>query len=447
MTEKMSILVVDDERIVRESFLHWFRKYGCKTEAAASGLEALEKLDRYPFDLLFVDIKMPGMDGLELLERVKQQYPEAIVIIITAYGSIDTAVKAMKMGASDYLLKPFQPDQLSLVLEKVANQKRLVSEVQYMKGRLEEITRFDNIIGQSRPMQEVFDLIPQVAQSDASVLLVGETGTGKELVAKAIHAKSKRSALPFIAINCGAIPDSLLESELFGHQKGAFTGADHPRKGLFVVVSGGTLFLDEIGEVSPKMQVDLLRVLEEKKIMKIGDRVPIAVDFRLISATRRDLEQEVSRGAFREDLFYRVHVITITIPPLRERKDDIPLLAEHFLRKYSRQTAKQVDRIDSEAMRTLKSYDWPGNVRELENAIERAVVLSKSRLLRAPDFSFLSAGPVAELKPRSLRELEKAHVLRILEECDWNVTQASKTLDIHRATLHKMMKRLGLRKP
>lgn len=447
MTEKMSILVVDDERIVRESFLHWFRKYGCKTEAAASGLEALEKLERYPFDLLFVDIKMPGMDGLELLERVKQQYPDAIVIIITAYGSIDTAVKAMKMGASDYLLKPFQPDQLSLVLEKVANQKRLVSEVQYMKGRLEEITRFDNIIGQSRPMQAVFDLIPQVAQSDASVLLVGETGTGKELVAKAIHAKSKRSSLPFIAINCGAIPDSLLESELFGHQKGAFTGADHPRKGFFEVVSGGTLFLDEIGEVSPKMQVDLLRVLEEKKIMKIGDRVPIPVDFRLLSATRKDLEKEVSRGTFREDLFYRVHVITITIPPLRERKDDIPLLAEHFLRKYSRQTAKQVDRIDSEAMRSLKSYDWPGNVRELENAIERAVVLSKSRLLRAPDFSFLSAGPVAEFKPRSLRELEKDHVLRILEECDWNVTQASKTLDIHRATLHKMMKRLGLKRP
>lgn len=447
MTGKMSILVVDDERIVRESFLHWFKKYGCKTEAAASGLEALEKLERYPFDLLFVDIKMPGMDGLELLEKVKQQYPDAIVIIITAYGSIDTAVKAMKMGASDYLLKPFQPDQLSLVLEKVANQKRLVSEVQYMKGRLEEITRFDNIIGQSRPMQEVFDLIPQVAQSDASVLLVGETGTGKELVAKAIHAKSKRSSLPFIAINCGAIPDSLLESELFGHQKGAFTGADHPRKGFFEVVSGGTLFLDEIGEVSPKMQVDLLRVLEEKKIMKIGDRVPISVDFRLLSATRKDLEKEVSRGTFREDLFYRVHVITITIPPLRERKDDIPLLAEHFLRKYSRQTAKQVDRIDSEALRILKAYDWPGNVRELENAIERAVVLSKSRLLRAPDFSFLSAGPAAEYKPRSLRELEKDHVLRILEECDWNVTQASRTLDIHRATLHKMMTRLGLKRP
>jgi DNA-binding NtrC family response regulator len=447
MTEKTSILVVDDERIVRESFLHWFKKYGYKVAAAASGMEALEQLERYPFDLLFVDIKMPGMDGLELLGRVKAQYPEAVVIIITAYGSIDTAVKAMKMGAADYLLKPFQPDQLSLVLEKVANQRRLVSEVQYMKGRLEEITRFDNIIGQSRAMQEVFDLIPQVAQSEASVLIMGETGTGKELVAKAIHAKSKRSSRPFIAINCGAIPDSLLESELFGHQKGAFTGADHPRKGFFEVVSGGTLFLDEIGEVSPKMQVDLLRVLEEKKIVKIGDRVPIPVDFRLISATRRDLEKDVNQGAFREDLFYRVHVITISVPRLRERKEDIPLLAEHFLRKYSHQTTKQVDRMDPEAMQMLKAYDWPGNVRELENAVERAVVLAKSRLLRAADFSFLRSAPAPEFKPRSLREMEKDYVLQVLAECDWNVTQASKTLDIHRATLHKMVKRLGLRRP
>ncbi len=447
MTEKMSILIVDDEKIVRESFLHWFKKYGCKTEAAASGPEALEKLERYPFDLLFVDIKMPGMDGIELLGKVKQQYPDSIVIIITAYGSIDTAVKAMKMGAADYLLKPFQPDQLSLVLEKVANQKRMVSEVQYMKGRLEEITRFDNIIGESRAMQEVFDLIPQVAQSEASVLLVGETGTGKELVAKAIHAKSNRSSRPFIAINCGAVPDSLLESELFGHQKGAFTGADRPRKGFFEVVSGGTLFLDEIGEVSPKMQVDLLRVLEEKKITKLGDRNPISVDFRLISATRKDLGREVAKGSFREDLFYRIHVITIGIPPLRERKEDIPLLAQHFLGKYSHQTAKQVDRIDQEAMQILKAYDWPGNVRELENAVERGVVLSKSRLLQARDFSFLRSAPLPEFKPRSLREKEREYVLLVLEECDWNITQASKILDIHRSTLHKMMNRLGLRRP
>ena len=238
MDEKMSIMIVDDELIVRESFLHWFEKLGHKVESAASGIEALEKLEKLPFDLLFVDIKMPGMDGIELLGKVKEEYPDTIVVIITAYGSIDTAVNAMKMGAADYLLKPFKPDQLSLVMEKVTHQKRLVSEYKYMKGRLDQVTRFDNIIGQSSVMQAVFDLIPEVAQSDSSVLILGETGTGKELVAKAIHAKSKRAHNPFIAINCGAMPDTLLESELFGYQKGAFTGATHPSKGFLEVVSG-----------------------------------------------------------------------------------------------------------------------------------------------------------------------------------------------------------------
>lgn len=288
MDEKMSIMIVDDEVIIRESFLHWFEKYGHRVEAAASGFEALEKLEKFPFEILFVDIKMPGMNGIELLGKVKEEYPDTTVIIITAYGSIETAVEAMKIGAADYLVKPFKPEQLSLVMEKVAYQRKLVSEYQYVKGRLDEITRFDNIIGQSPAMQDLFDLIPEVAQSDSSLLIMGETGTGKELVAKAIHAKSKRSRLPFIAINCGAIPDTLLESELFGHQRGAFTGATHPRKGFLEVVSGGTLFLDEIGEISSKMQIDLLRVLEEKKIIRIGDREPIDVNFRLISATRRD---------------------------------------------------------------------------------------------------------------------------------------------------------------
>ncbi|MGD2124527.1 MAG: sigma-54 dependent transcriptional regulator [Desulfobacteraceae bacterium] len=447
MDQKMSIMVVDDERIVRQSFLHWFQKYGHKVETAASGFQALEKLEKVPFDLLFIDIKMPGMNGIELLGKVKEEYPDTIVIIITAYGSIETAVEAMKMGAVDYLLKPFKPDQLSLVLEKVATQKRLAFEYQYMKGRLEEVTRFDNIIGQSRPMQEVFDLIPEVAQSDSSILIVGETGTGKELVAKAIHAKSKRSHLPFIAINCGALPDTLLESELFGHQKGAFTGADHPRKGFFEVVSGGTLFLDEIGEISRKMQVDLLRVLEEKKIIKLGDRLPVDVDFRLISATRKDLEQEVSKGTFREDLFYRINVITIPVPPLRKRKEDISLLVQHFLQKYSHQTTKRVDHVSRDAMRLLEEYDWPGNVRELENAVERAVVLSKSRTLRLGDFSFLRPSSMPSLKPRSLREMEKDYIHQILVDCDWNVTKASKILDINRVSLHKMIKRHNLTRP
>ena len=299
----MSIMVVDDEEIVRTSLYYWFKKYGHVVEEASSALEALEKLEKYPFQLLFVDIKMPGMDGLELLQKVKQEYPDTIVIIITAYGSIESAVKAMRIGAHDYLLKPFKPDQLSLVMERISVQKRIVSEYNYMKGRLEKITRFENIIGQSPAIEKVFNIIPEVAQSDASILLVGETGTGKELVAKAIHAKSRRSHLPFVAINCGGIPDSLLESELFGHQKGAYTGATHARKGFLEVVFGGTLFLDEIGEVSPKMQVDLLRVLEDKKITRIGSREPVDVDFRLISATRRNLEERVAEGTFREDFF------------------------------------------------------------------------------------------------------------------------------------------------
>ncbi len=447
MNEKMSIMIVDDEMIVRESLFHWFEKAGHVVETASSGFEALEKLERFPFELLFVDIKMPGMDGIELLEKVKAEYPDTIVIIITAYGSIESAIKAMKTGASDYLLKPFKPDQLSLVMEKIAHQRKLQSEYNYLKGHLEKITRFDNIIGQSHVMDEIFNLIPEVAKSDSSILLVGETGTGKELVAKAIHAKSKRSHRPFIAINCGAIPDSLLESELFGHQKGAFTGAIHGRKGFLEVVSEGTLFLDEIGEISPKMQIDLLRVLEEKKIIRLGSREPIEVDFRLISATRRDLEKEITTGTFREDFFYRINVINIHIPPLRKKKEDIPLLVHHFLEKYSHETTKRVDHVKEDAMQLLQDYDWPGNVRELENAIERAVVLSKSRTLGSDNFSFLRPSPVPILKAQTLREMEKNHIQQILGDCAWNVTRASKILDINRVTLHKMIKRYSLKRP
>jgi two-component system response regulator HydG len=444
MDEKMSIMVVDDEEIVRESLFHWFKKYGHAVETASSGFEALDKLEKHPFQLLFVDIKMPGMDGIELLEKVKTEYPDTIVIIITAYGSIESAVKAMRIGASDYLLKPFKPDQLSLVMERASHQKRLLFEHDYLKGRLEKITRFDNIIGQSPAMEHIFTLIPEVAQSDSSILLLGETGTGKELVAKAIHAKSRRAHLPFIAINCGALPDTLLESELFGHQKGVFTGATHARKGFLEVVSGGTLFLDEIGEISPKMQIDLLRVLEEKKITSIGSREPVDVDFRLISATSQDLGKRITDGSFREDFFYRINVIMIDIPPLKKRKEDIPLLIHHFLEKYGHETTKQVDRVTRDATELLKRYDWPGNVRELENAVERAVVLSQSRTLGIKDFAFLRSSPAPLSRPLSLQEVEKQHIQQILEEYNWNVTQASKALEINRVTLHKKIKRLNL---
>jgi DNA-binding NtrC family response regulator len=444
MDEKMSIMVVDDEEIVRESLCQWFKKSGHVVETASSGFEALDKLEKHLFQLLFVDIKMPEMDGIELLEKVKTEYPDSMVVIITAYGSIESAVKAMRIGASDYLLKPFKPDQLSLVMERISHQKKLLFEHDYLKGRLEKITQFDNIIGQSPAMEDIFRLIPDVAQSDSSILLTGETGTGKELVAKAIHAKSRRAHLPFIAINCGALPDTLLETELFGHQKGVFTGATHARKGFLEVVSGGTLFLDEIGEISPKMQIDLLRVLEEKKITSIGSREPIDVDFRLISATSQDLGKAITDGLFREDFFYRINVIMIDIPPLKKRKEDIPLLIQHFLEKYGHETTKHVDRVTRDAMELLKRYDWPGNVRELENAVERAVVLSQSRTLGIKDFAFLRSSLAPLSRPLSLKEVEKQHIQQILEDYNWNVTQASKALEINRVTLHKKIKRFDL---
>ncbi len=444
MGEKLHIMIVDDERIVRESFRHWFEKIGHRVDAAASGPDALKKLEETPFDLLFVDIKMPGMNGIDLLQRVKTDYPDTTVVIITAYGSIETAVTAMKLGASDYLLKPFKPDSLTLVMEKINQQRKLTSEYRYLKDRLDHITRFDNIIGTSAPMEKIFDMIPEVAESDTSVLLTGESGTGKELVAKAIHAKSRRAKRPFIAINCGAVPDSLLESELFGHKKGAFTGAVHDRKGFLEMVSGGTLFLDEVGEISPKMQIDLLRVLEEKKITRVGDSLSVEVDFRLISATRRDLPREVSEKRFREDFYYRINVIRIHLPPLRERKADIPLLVDHFLEKYSRETVKHVDRVSADALRRLREYSWPGNVRELENVIERAVVLSRSRTLGIDSFPFLERGAAPEPSGRTLQEVELAHIGRMLEENEWNISRTAGVLGINRVTLHKKIKRYGL---
>ncbi len=446
MDSKMRLMIVDDEQIVREALLIWFDKYGHEVDTAASGPEALEKLEQKPYQLLFVDIKMPGMDGLELLERVKDLYPDTMVVIITAYGSIESAVKAMRAGASDYLLKPFKPDQLSLVMERVLRQQKMASDYQYLKGHLEQITRFDNIIGESGPMQQLYALIPEVAQSDSSVLITGETGTGKELVAKAIHAKSQRAQSPFIAINCGAFPDALMESELFGYKKGAFTGANHSRKGFLEVVCGGTLFLDEIGDTSAKMQVDLLRALAEKKIYSVGSNTPVDVDFRLISATRQNLENRIAAGAFRADFYYRINVIRVHLPPLRDRKSDISALADHFMEKYSHETTKHVDRITPGAVALLKSYDWPGNVRELENAIERAVVLSKSRTLAQDDFSFLNPVPASPSAARTLKSVQKDHILKVLNEQDWQITRSAQILGINRVTLHKIIKRDNLKK-
>jgi two-component system response regulator HydG len=341
-------------------------------------------------------------------------------------------------------MKPFRPDQLSLVMEKVRQQKKRASEYDYVKGRLEKMTRFDNIIGQSLAMQEIFALIPEVAQSDASVLLTGETGTGKELVARAIHAQSPRANLPFIAINCGAMPESLLESELFGHEKGAFTHAARSRRGFLEIVSGGTLFFDEVGEISKKMQMDLLRALEEKLIYRVGSRTAVPVDFRLVSATSQPLDKIRSEGSFREDFYYRIGVIEIQIPPLRDRREDVPLLVEHFLRKYGQETTKKVERVTPRAVERLMQYVWPGNVRELQNAIERAVVLSRGNTLDVGDFAFLT--PSALNLPQetgTLKEREKAYVYQVLCDNDWNITRSAAILGINRVTLHKKIKRYG----
>lgn len=445
MTNKISILVVDDELIIRESLHGWLRKSGYKVDTAEGGSAALAMLEKIPYDLLFLDIMMPVMSGIEVLEVVKEDYPHTLVVMITAYGSVETAVQAMQMGAVDYLMKPFDPDQLSLLTEKIIQQKKILDENIFLREQMAEAVRFENLVGGSEAMQALFIMIQDVAESDSPVLITGETGTGKELVAKAIHAKSVRYNGPFIPINCGGFPEHLLESELFGHERGAFTGAHRAKKGRLDLAHHGTLFLDEVGTVPLKMQVDFLRVLETKEFHRVGGTTEIEVDFRTISATNRDLQQAIEKGEFRQDFFYRLNVISLHIPPLRERRDDIPLLAEHFLDRYSRETNKDIDTINKEAMGLLRQYDWPGNVRELENAIERAVVICKKRRLGPEEFSFLAPHLSAAAETYSLEKTQVAHVLKILKEFDWNITKAAQALEINRVTLHKKIKKYDLR--
>ncbi|MGW8220936.1 MAG: sigma-54-dependent transcriptional regulator [Syntrophobacteria bacterium] len=445
MVGKVRILVVDDELVIRESLHGWLKKSGYQVDTAEGGSAALAMLEKTSYDLLFLDIMMPVMSGIEVLEVVKEDYPQTLVVMITAYGSVETAVQAMKRGANDYLMKPFDPDQLSLLTEKLMQQKRIMDENIFLREQMAEAIRFENLVGRSEAMQELFTLIQDVAESDSPVLITGETGTGKELVAKAIHAKSARCNGPFIAVNCGAFPENLLESELFGHERGAFTGAHRAKKGRLDLAHHGTLFLDEVGTVPLKMQVDLLRVLESKEFHRLGGTAEIEVDFRTIAATNRDLQQAIEKGEFRQDFFYRLNVISLHIPPLRERRDDIPLLAEHFLDRYSRETNKDIDTINKDAMTILRQYDWPGNVRELENAIERAVVIGKKRRLDPETFSFLAPHLSAAAETYSLEKTQVAHLFKVLKEFDWNITKAAQALEINRVTLHKKIKKYDLR--
>ena len=442
----VSILVVDDEFSVRDSLYNWFKTEGYRVDTAENGMEALKKLQEGPWDIALVDIKMPGMDGMELQRLIKKIDNSIVVIIITAYGTVDTAVDAMKEGAFDYLSKPVDPDKLSILIRNALNQKRLMAENIQLKQKVEELSLQDEVVGESPQIKKIMEMIDTVAKTDATVMIRGESGTGKELVAQAIHGKSNRRYFPIISINCGAFPESLLESELFGHEKGAFTGAQYKRKGKLEMANGGTLFFDEIGNIAMKMQMDLLRVIETKQFTPLGSNKFVNVDFRIIAATNSDLEKKVAEKDFREDLYYRLNVFSIQIPPLRERTADIPLIARYFLEKYARSMSKDVTDISPEAMKMLVQYNWPGNIRELRNTIERALVVVGEKDRIEPDdlnLLFLSkTNPPGD----SLEEIEKAHVQRILEQSDWNISRSAEILKIDRVTLYNKIKKYGLQR-
>ena len=469
--EDVSILVVDDERAIRESLTNWFEEDGFQVEGAADGKQALARLDERTFDIVLLDIKLPGMDGMELLRRIRAVSPDILVIMITAFASVETAVQALKDGAYDYVTKPFDPDDLNRLVRRAIQQRALATENRRLRESVEELIRVDDIVGESDGIRKVIDLIATVSRTDATVLIRGETGTGKELVARAIHANSKRRYFPIITMNCGAVPDDLLESELFGHERGAFTGASHRRKGKIELANGGTLFLDEVGNVSPRMQMELLRVLETKRFMRLGGSREVEVDFRLISATNRDLERAVREGRFREDLYYRLNVFGIDIPPLRERRGDIDPLARHFVDSFSRAMARPATRLAAESVRLLERYHWPGNVRELRNVIERAMVVCRGDQIdpehlrfqfpdldgrgpsRVQDGSADSDppppdGPTSraplEAEDDTLAAMEKAHIARVLKECEGNVAKASRSLGIDRVTLYAKIKKYDI---
>ncbi|MEW6665813.1 MAG: sigma-54 dependent transcriptional regulator [Thermodesulfobacteriota bacterium] len=444
---RAKILIVDDELIVRESLGGWLERDGHAVDKAASGEEALSRCRDVRYDILLVDIKMEGMSGLEVLKRVRESDPDVATVMITAYGSVPSAIEAMKNGAYDYLLKPFEPDELGLLIEKILRQQAQLRETQFLREQYRERTRFESMIGQSRGLQRVFDLIEEIAPTDSTVLIRGETGTGKGLAAKAIHTKSRRCQGPFVLVNCGAFPEHLLESELFGYQKGAFTDAKTTKKGRIELAHGGTLFLDEIGEICMRMQIDLLRVLEDHVFYRVGGTQPIDADFRVIAATNKDLGKAIKVGAFREDLYYRLNVISFTMPPLREHKEDIPILAEHFLRRFARETNKPIDKISREALDELMLHDWPGNVRELENAIERAVVVGKGRQILPQDLPIMRPEYLTLPASRRLKDVERAHLLSVLGENRWNLARTAEVLGIDRSTLYNKMKRYEIRKP
>lgn len=446
--ENIKILIVDDEEIVRESLAEWFAEDGYTVDTAKDAVEALNKMTKARWDIYFLDIKMPGMDGMELHRRIRDIDREAIVIMITAYASVDTAVQALKEGAFDYITKPFDPDSLSRLVRNAAKQRKLAIENIELKGSLESLTAPPEIIGVSKHIQEIKESIRTVAAANTTVMIRGESGTGKELVAQAIHAQSQRRFSPLVIVNCGALSETLLESELFGHEKGAFTGALYRRKGKLEIANGGTLFLDEVGTIGAKTQVDLLRAIETREFTRLGGNETIKSDFRVICATNTNLEEAVKEGRFREDLYYRLQVYVIHLKPLRERPEDIPELVQYFINQYKIKMNKPIEGIDADALSMLMQYSWKGNVRELENAVERALVVTQNRVLLKKDFLLNHAQELPSYSAGiSLAEVEKNHIVNVLEQNHWNISISAKLLGIDRVTIYKKLKKYGIKRP
>ena len=447
--------MADDEEIMRDVLSTLLSSESYKVDLAKTGAQALDMIREKDYGVVVLDLMMPDVDGLEVLEELKKTEDGPIAVVLTAFASIDKAVRATKLGAFDFITKPFKNDELLLAVKNAMEHRLLVEENRRLKKSLRERYNFQNIVGKSASMQQVFDLISQVAPRRSTVLIQGESGTGKELVAKAIHASSGRAEAPFVAINCGNIPSDLLESELFGHVRGAYTGATSAKKGLFEVAAGGTLFLDEVATISLEIQGKLLRVIQEREFRRLGGLENIKVDVRIIAATNVDLHNAVRQGTFRDDLYYRLNVIVVKIPPLRERPEDVPLLSEHFMRKYGEENQKEGHAIDPAAMKVLMDYDWPGNVRELENVIERAVVLSPGNFISADLFPKNITVPLPETPGRfaqdniSLKEkvgnFEKAIILAALEKTEWNQKKAAQLLSVNATTLSEKLKRLKIK--
>ncbi|MEK7408104.1 MAG: sigma-54 dependent transcriptional regulator [Acidobacteriota bacterium] len=441
--EKSSILIVDDEPVVRDSLVHWFTEEGHQVDAAASAADALARLSAHETDLVIADIRMPGIDGLELLERIRADQDPPAVIMMTAYASVDSAVRALKHGAFDYVTKPFDPDDLSVVARNALEQHRLKRENRLLRQQLAESSA--ELVGQSQAIERVREQIETVAGVDCGVLIVGESGTGKEMVVRAIHRLSPRRDQPMVVVHCGALGEAVIESELFGHEKGAFPGAHYRKQGKLEAAMGGTVLLDEIAEIGLKTQADLLQVLQDRALTRVGGSQPVKVDCRVIAATNRDLTELVAAGRFRTDLYYRLNVLTIHLPPLRERHGDVLLLADHFLDKYSKQMNRRFTGFDRAALDLLIGHPWPGNVRELENLVERAVVVGHEPLVRAHDLALNH--PPNGGEDRTIEALERKHIVRVLEDFAWNQTQAAKALGIDRVTLYHKIRRYGLHAP